>query len=1039
PFQQLSTYENPVLTLSITPPLEGMAGQNVTYYGSVHNISSNTAYNSTLTWQIPPEFTYVSSSGGTYNPATRTVSIMVPSITAGEEITGYVTVKINPATPDGTIVMTNSTLTWDNILGDHLGPVTNSSSLLVHALPYLNLQLDAHTYAFAGENVVYNGILSNPSTGTALNSVLVFQLDSPAMSFISSSHAAAITADNVTFNLGNFPAGANMTGSITVHIDEATPDSTVLQMVTLLYWRDALGNTHGPELHYHDLVVYQRPQLEITKEGSDWAVIGSSYTFTGTLTNVGLAAAENVVLVDYLPVGLTYLGSSHSAVYDPVARTVTWILGKISHGSSIPGWISVLVDNITSGSSLVNNFQVKWTDNLANPYGPALASKEIIVYSTPKIKITKEGPGEATVGSYITFTGTLSNVGGLSAENVVLMDRLPVGLTFVSSSHTAVYNAETHTIIWNIGHVGSGVDITGWVTVQVDSSVADGTHLVNGFSTSWRDGSNNSYGPASASTEIVCHTHPLITLEKTGPLYGKPGSPLIFSFTATNSGGLSAKNVSIMDFLPTRYTYISSDPPGVFSGGSIVWNVDSIAPHASRTFTLTVLVHSSTPDNTPITNTSSVAWQDEMGNAYGPAGASATVTIYSSPQLIVSKTGPASASASDNCTYNIALTNISDAPAVNVMLNDIVPSFMDFVSCTSGGIYDPVTGVVNWNLGTVAGNSTRTVTLVLSVDPALIQSQTLINSVLAVWQDLLGTDYGPSPGTCRTIVAPYPALTVLVSGPASGAQSSQLTYTVTITNTSATQTASNVLAMFMLPSGSNYLGSSDRGTFANGTVQWIIGYLSPGATRQMTVVITLGNAAGSSVILTGATSWQHPAGTAYGPRFSNLSTYIESAVAAPPKPTRRVNPMAVTPPRSAAATTGPQANPPPVYLPCLNIEHTSISTDRVESGMPVEVTALIKNRGSVYGSSTINVYINGYVESVQGITLAGGEQRELVFILYRDEPGIYSVYVDGEYAGDFVVNNRIGGYLVLIISWVCFLVAFVLGIIMIRRRHNSES
>jgi len=116
PFLNL-TSGDPTLTLSVTPPAEAMAGQNVTFYGAVKNVTDNTAYNNVLTWQLPPEFNYVSSSGGSYDPLTRIVSISVPTITGGQEITGWITVQVNPGVPGGTVVTTQSTLTWENVLG----------------------------------------------------------------------------------------------------------------------------------------------------------------------------------------------------------------------------------------------------------------------------------------------------------------------------------------------------------------------------------------------------------------------------------------------------------------------------------------------------------------------------------------------------------------------------------------------------------------------------------------------------------------------------------------------------------------------------------------------------------------------------------------------------------------------------------------------------------------------------------------------------------------------------------------------------------
>jgi uncharacterized repeat protein (TIGR01451 family) len=153
---------------------------------------------------------------------------------------------------------------------------------------------------------------------------------------------------------------------------------------------------------------------------------------------------------------------------------------------------------MANGTTLTDQFSVSWEDIAHVTYGPASSTVDTLIYTTPQITITKEGPHQATVGSYITFTGTLTNVGGSPAENVTLVDYLPPGLTFVGSSHTAVYDEVTRTITWYLGTVGPGTSIPGWVEVRVDSSLPDGTDLLNTFSATWKDGGGSSYGPPPA-------------------------------------------------------------------------------------------------------------------------------------------------------------------------------------------------------------------------------------------------------------------------------------------------------------------------------------------------------------------------------------------------------------------------------------------------------------------------------------------------------------------------------------------------------------
>ena len=1039
--RQLTTVNNPVLSLNVTPPAYGYAGQSVTYTGSVRNVSTSTAYNNVLTWQLPAEFTYLSSSGGTYHPDTRTVTIAVPTITAGQEITGWVTVAISPSVPDGTIVTAGSMLTWQNVFTNPLGPVNHSSSIVVYSTPQLTTQLFPPTHAFAGENVMYTGVLHNYSSGTAVNTVLKFQLPA-GMSFVSATHGALVSGENVTFNLGNITPNTDMTGSMTVLVDGLIPDGTVLQMVTLLSWYDAAGNYYGPQERYYDLTVYQHPQITITKEGPPDAVIGSTYKFTGTLTNTGRSDAKNIVLIDYLPAGLTFAGSSHSAVYNEAARTVTWNLGSLSSGNSIPGWINVLVDNSTpSGTRFINNFQATWTDNLTvpTPYGPVSASKEITAYSNPQLTITKEGPDEATVGSYITFTGSLSNVGGRAAENTALVDYLPAGLTYVGSSQSAVYDPVRHTVTWQIGPVGAGAAMLGWVTVQVDGSVPNGARLTNTFGVTWEDESLNKYGPANADKQVIARTNPLLSITKTGPIYGRPGSDLTFTINVSNVGGLNAQNITLVDSLPDKYTYVSSNPAGTYSGGNIIWNLGSLAPEAGTSVSLTAHVSADTTNNTPLANSAMVTWKDTRGNTFGPTSTSFITTIYSTPKLIVTKTGPATANPGDNCTYSIEVRNVADHDALNTVIADIIPSRMSYVS--SDPLGDNSTGPVVWMPGTIGANSAISFSVTLHVDHSLTQDTVLTDTAMATWEDEFGVDYGPATGSCSTSVTPFPELSVSLAGPSSGQVGSALTFTVRVSNNSDTMAANNVIAQFMVPSGCSYSSSSDGGVNAGGTVTWNLSSLAALGARQVTVVITPTTAPpGSDVISTSATAWQYPTGTYRGPKFANATTLILPAPVPPPPPpppTPEFSPQDLLNniPHSSAVNTVP--NPGPMQLPYIYIQSASLSTERVAPNNPVTVTAIFANKGTVNGSTAVKLYVNGLTEAAQGVALASGQSRAVSFDIVKAEPGQYQVYVNGTSAGSFTVEDTYSSDIILAASLACILAALVLGAIMIMRRRQA--
>ncbi len=133
---------------------------------------------------------------------------------------------------------------------------------------------------------------------------------------------------------------------------------------------------------------------------------------------------------------------------------------------------------------------------------------------------------------------------------------------------------------------------------------------------------------------------------------------------------------------------------------------------------------------------------------------------------------------------------------------------------------------------------------------------------------------------------------------------------------------------------------------------------------------------------------------------------------------------------TAAAPQGP------VSLPSVSVKSASLSATRVAPGTTVNVTADIVNTGTVNGTSSIKVYVNGELENSQGITVNSGGSTPITFTVSRNEPGTYTVYVGGAGAGSFTVDELAGPGPVIIGAGLLFLILLTAAIILFRR--NSQ-
>src|SRR5690606_29409569 len=71
--------------------------------------------------------------------------------------------------------------------------------------------------------------------------------------------------------------------------------------------------------------------LEITKEAPPFVTLGDEFDYRITVVNHGPSTATDVVVVDTLPAGMTYIRDSVGAINDG-SGTLTWELGDMAAG-----------------------------------------------------------------------------------------------------------------------------------------------------------------------------------------------------------------------------------------------------------------------------------------------------------------------------------------------------------------------------------------------------------------------------------------------------------------------------------------------------------------------------------------------------------------------------------------------------------------------------------------------------------------------------------------------------------------------------------
>ena len=501
---------------------------------------------------------------------------------------------------------------------------------------------------------------------------------------------------------------------------------------------------------------------------------GDTVTYTVVVTNNGVVDAKQVVVVDHLDKGLKYVSSSHNGVYDEVAHTVTWVV-DIAAGSSFDLTVTAVADEY---GVLTNDVTV----------GDKTASVDVTV---PEIIPTKDVNNTApNFGDKVEYTITLSNNGVVDAKQVVVVDTLDEGLTFVSASDNGVWNPFKRTVTWTVDLAkGESKVFTVIATVSAYGNIPNTV----------------SVGDKSSSVNIaVPEIIPGKTVDVENPNFG---DTVTYTVVVTNNGVVDAKQVVVRDILDKGLKFVKATGEYTFDEDSriVTWIID-LAKGESQTFYVTAVAEA----YGVLTNDVTV----------GDKTASADVVV---PEIIPDKTANiTNPNFGDKVDYTVTVTNDGIGDANNVVIVDRLGEGLTFVSASDNGVWDPVKRTVTWTVDLAKGESK-----VFSVIATVVGYGNVTNS-LVVGNKTAGVNV--------TVPEIIPDKTVNISNPNFG---DNVNYTVTVTNDGIGD-AKNVVVRDVLGEGLKFVSATGNYTFdeATRTVTWIVD-LAKGESKVFSVIATV--------------------------------------------------------------------------------------------------------------------------------------------------------------------------------------------------------
>jgi uncharacterized repeat protein (TIGR01451 family) len=219
------------------------------------------------------------------------------------------------------------------------------------------------------------------------------------------------------------------------------------------------------------------------------------------------------------------------------------------------------------------------------------------------LEIYKSGPQLAVQGSEITYTLYYSNWGTLTAENVTIIDSLPLEVDFVSASNSGIF--EGGKVTWNAGSVDNMSYNSVTVTVKIADNASVDSQVVNNAEISTPMTECNISNNFSSAISIVTGGTNL-GLSQNAPVSAEQGSNLTYTIFYTNTGSNPAENVLITDFFPAEVEYISASDNGSCTYGFVTWILNKIEGMSNGYVTLTAHIKNDVQTGTVITNICSI-------------------------------------------------------------------------------------------------------------------------------------------------------------------------------------------------------------------------------------------------------------------------------------------------------------------------------------------------------------------------------------------------------------------------------------------------
>lgn len=382
-------------------------------------------------------------------------------------------------------------------------------------------------------------------------------------------------------------------------------------------------------------------RIDCSKTAPAAVLAGQQFSYGITVTNPSQVEAQDIVVTDVLPDGITLVSSEPQA--QAAGQRLTWSLGAIPAGGQ---------KSITLQVTATRTGRFENCVEVTGAMGLSTRCCATTVVTSPALQLEKSCPPAVVLCDPIEYVLVVRNTGDGPATNVRVTDTLPDGIVTTDGQRSVAVD---------IGTLDPGQAREIRISAKATQT---GTFENRAAATA----DNNLSAEAVCTTKV---TQPVLAVTKTGPEMRYVGRDATFEITVRNTGDAPARDTMLVDPLPPNTTFVSADNNGRYADGRVTWSLGTLEPGATQTVSVTL----KSVTRGTYTNTATATAYCAEASASAPLRIEGVAAILLE---VVDVEDPIEVGALE--TYIITVTNQGSADDNNIVIECTLPDEQEYVS-----------------------------------------------------------------------------------------------------------------------------------------------------------------------------------------------------------------------------------------------------------------------------------------------------------------------------------------------------------------------